>query len=76
MMPRRLKEPEAENVRLRRGVSDLPLKKLVLKEAVSENLRPTRRQDRVKHAVVGLGVSERFACKVIYETCAREVVGR
>jgi len=34
---KRLKELEAENVRLRRAVSDLTLEKLVLKEATSGN---------------------------------------
>ena len=34
---KRLKELEAENVRLRRAVSDLTLEKLVLKEAASGN---------------------------------------
>jgi transposase-like protein len=34
---KRLKELEAENLRLRRAVSDLTLEKLILKEAVSGN---------------------------------------
>ena len=34
---KRLKELEAENMRLRRAVSDLTLEKLVLKEAASGN---------------------------------------
>jgi transposase-like protein len=34
---KRLKEPEAENTRLRRAVSDLTLEKLILKEAASGN---------------------------------------
>jgi cell division protein FtsB len=34
---KRLKELEAENTRLRRGVSDLTLEKLILKEAASGN---------------------------------------
>jgi putative transposase len=34
---KRLKELEAENVRLRRAVSDLTLEKLILKEAASGN---------------------------------------
>ena len=34
---KRLKELEAENVRLRRAVSDLALEKLILKEAASGN---------------------------------------
>jgi transposase-like protein len=34
---KRLKELEAENIRLRRAVSDLTLEKLILKEAASGN---------------------------------------
>jgi transposase-like protein len=34
---RRLKQPEQENSRLRRAVSDLTLEKLILKEAASGN---------------------------------------
>jgi putative transposase len=34
---KRLKEPEAENNRLRRAVSDLTIEKLILKEAASGN---------------------------------------
>ena len=34
---RRLKEPEAENTRLRKAVADLTLEKLILKEAASGN---------------------------------------
>ena len=35
---RRLREPEAENTRLRRAVADLTLDKLILKEAASGNV--------------------------------------
>jgi putative transposase len=34
---KRLKEPEKENDRLRKAVSDLTLEKLILKEAASGN---------------------------------------
>ena len=39
---RRLREPEAENTRLRRAVADLTLDKLILKEAAAGNYRAPR----------------------------------
>ncbi len=61
-----MKELEAKNARLRRAVSDLTLEKLVLKEVASGKvLSPARRRAGVKHAVETLGVSERFACRVL-----------
>ncbi|WP_420910536.1 IS3 family transposase [Roseivivax marinus] len=63
---KRLKELEKENERLRKAVSDLTLEKLILREAASGKLlSPARRRACVEHVRQKLGVSERFACRVL-----------
>ena len=61
----RLKEPEKENKRLRRAVSDLTLDKQILKEAAGETSKPSRRRQCTDHVCDRLGVSERRACRVL-----------
>ncbi|UMA67067.1 IS3 family transposase (plasmid) [Roseivivax marinus] len=63
---KRLKELEKENERLRKAVSDLTLEKLILREAAfGKLLSPARRRACVEHVRQKLGVSERFACRVL-----------
>ncbi|QTI81070.1 IS3 family transposase (plasmid) [Roseomonas marmotae] len=63
---KRLKQLEQENGRLRKAVADLTLEKLVLKEAAfGKLLSAARRRAAVGHVRAALGVSERFACRVL-----------
>ncbi|NJO33758.1 MAG: IS3 family transposase [Rhodospirillales bacterium] len=63
---KRIKELEAENLRLRKAVSDLTLDKLILKEAASGNFyKPRRRRACVDHVKEKLSVSERRACAAL-----------
>ncbi|WP_166507207.1 IS3 family transposase [Frigidibacter mobilis] len=63
---KRLKELEKENERLRKAVSDLTLEKLILREAAfGKLLSPARRRACIDHVRLKLGVSERFACRVL-----------
>jgi hypothetical protein len=62
---KRLKEPEVENTRLRRGAPDLTLDKLILKETPRET--PELRASPHLRGARGYRVwrSERFACRML-----------
>ncbi|MBS7668142.1 IS3 family transposase [Croceicoccus gelatinilyticus] len=63
---KRLKDPEKENQRLRKAVSDLTLDALILKEGCrGKILSPSRRRLAIDHVQEVIGVSQRRACRVV-----------
>ncbi|WP_333824632.1 IS3 family transposase [Pinisolibacter sp.] len=63
---RKLKDLEAENVRLRKAVADLTLDKLILAEAAKGKLlSPARRRACIDHVRSTMKVSERRVCRVL-----------
>jgi putative transposase len=67
----RLKELEAEVVRLRKTVTALSLDNSILHEVTQTMLNPEQNRQAVRHVRVALGVSERRACAALLQTrCA------
>ena len=62
---KRLKELERENASLKRLLAEAELEKAALKEIAKGILNPARRRAAVHHLIEVLGVSERFACRVV-----------
>jgi putative transposase len=63
-----LRELQRENARLRRLVTVLSRRQVVLQEVVEEFLTPVQRRQAVEHIQKALSVSQRHACAVLRQS--------